>query len=102
MNTTKGLSEVNIGVNVDKDAVDLGTAVQLWQKENNKLPDDCDILTIAKMIGFKKMKLLTLEKMKKAYCQFILHFCRGNKRQAAKILGVSVKTIYNYELHNSP
>lgn len=95
MNTTKGLSGVNIGSEVSDQALEFGLAVNRWKEQNGKHPTDVEILDIAKSLGYRKDAPLTLEQLKLGYVKMIIEQCKGNKKEAAIILKISLKTIYN-------
>lgn len=38
----------------------------------------------------------TLEEIKSEYIHYVLKECNGNKTKAAKILGISVRTLFTY------
>lgn len=56
MNTTKGLSGINIGGDVSDNALELGLAVNEWKKENKRHPTDAEILNIVKSLGYRQVK----------------------------------------------
>ena len=49
----------------------------------------------SEFLGLDVTNLPTLETVERQYLNLVLSKCGGNKVQAAKILGLSVKTIYN-------
>lgn len=41
--------------------------------------------------------LATLDIIKLAYVEYVLRVCAGNKKRAARVLGVSVRSLYRFQ-----